>query len=407
MGTVYAAVDRLLELPVALKFVRPHLASDPREQSRLWREVRLAQATTHVNVVRTFTLEEHGEHLFIVMELLDGVSLADRLREGPLPVDEVIRIGRGVLAGLAAAHARSIVHRDVKPQNTRLCADGRVVVMDFGIARTAQGDAAPAPAPDAAPDMHTVLAGTPGYIAPEVLARAPATAASDLYAVGVMLYEMLTGRRPSDTRTASAAIDPSANASAAMSAPQAASLPPSFARLVERLLAAEPAARPTSAQAVIEALDAIARGDAATGASVVKPRRLAAAGAALAIGAALVAVLSLSRTGGLDARPPASREPVTPPSMAPGPSTTASAPAAPVPDDTGPPASPSSSTSTPGALPAATTASPKRSPRRRGSTHVRPTTPTPAPASAPVEAAPAAPPDSASQKRLRDLNLDS
>jgi len=130
MGTVYAARDCLMELPVALKFVRPQLATDPREQSRLWREVRLAQAITHVNVVRTYTLERQGGHLFIVMELLDGVSLADRLREGPLPLDEVVRITRDVLAGLSAAHARNIVHRDVKPQNTRICADGRVVVMD-------------------------------------------------------------------------------------------------------------------------------------------------------------------------------------------------------------------------------------------------------------------------------------
>src|SRR6266508_4090022 len=105
MGTVYAARDRLLGMPVALKFVRPELARNPREQDRLRREVQLAHTISHPSVVRTFTLDQQAGHVFIVMELLDGCSLADRLQQGPLPPSEALRITRSVLGGLAAAHA--------------------------------------------------------------------------------------------------------------------------------------------------------------------------------------------------------------------------------------------------------------------------------------------------------------
>src|SRR5262245_53061072 len=140
MGTVYAARDRLLDMPVALKFVRPELARDEHQQQRLWREIRLAQTITHVHVVRTFTLEQAAGHLFIVMEMLDGRTVADRLRDGALPVPEALAITHSVLSGLAAVHAKNIVHRDVKPANTRVCGDGRVVLMDFGIARALRPD---------------------------------------------------------------------------------------------------------------------------------------------------------------------------------------------------------------------------------------------------------------------------
>jgi eukaryotic-like serine/threonine-protein kinase len=262
MGTVYAARDLLLEVPVALKFVRPQLASNPREQSRLRREVRLAQAITHVNVIRTFTLEQEDGHFFIVMELLDGCSVAERLRQGLLPLPEALRITRDVLAGLGAAHAKNIVHRDIKPQNTKICADGRVVVMDFGIARAHQ-DAPGLPAAvtyGEAPVLHgphTVLAGTPGYMAPEVLSGAPATTVADLYAVGVLLHQMTSGRIPSDARTMSVQADTSDDAAAVADPRDLSSAPPRLLAVLERLLAADPTQRYQSVAEVLRALDGL------------------------------------------------------------------------------------------------------------------------------------------------------
>jgi len=251
MGTVYEARDRLLGMPVALKFVRAALAQHPGSQGRLWQEVRLAQTITHVNVVRTFTLERHDCHVFIVMEMLDGQSLAEVLRGGPLPIAEAVRVTRGVLAGLAAAHAKQIIHRDIKPENTRICADGRVVVMDFGIARVHQGHDAPRPAGGAPPALpHTTIAGTPGYMAPEVLAGGRATAMSDLYSVGLVLYQMLSGHRLPRRPTTS----PPRSTEAAP-APAMAGCPPALTAVLHRLLARDPAAR---FQCVDDALGALA-----------------------------------------------------------------------------------------------------------------------------------------------------
>ncbi len=237
MGSVYAARDLLLDTHVALKLVRGARAGDPRQQARLWDEILLAQTITHPNVIRTFTLELHGDQTFIVMELLRGRTLRDRLRAGRIEVGEAVEITRGILAGLAAAHAKNILHRDVKPHNVELCDDGRVGLMDFGIARTshARSASASAASSDALPrgfTIHTSLEGTPGYIAPEVLAGARATVASDLYAVGVILRDMLA--LASDTAR-----------------PQP---PAELDAIVTRLLCESPAERFASAEEVLRAL---------------------------------------------------------------------------------------------------------------------------------------------------------
>ena len=267
MGVVYAARDRLLEMSVALKFVRPALARDPGEQSRLWKEVRLAQSITHRNVVRTFTLERLDGHLFIVMELLDGCALGERLREGPLPVAEAVRIATGILTGLAAAHDRDIVHRDIKPENIRLCGDDRVVVMDFGIARAQHVEGtAELHAGDPGRGAHTLLAGTPGYMAPEVVAGVRASAVSDLFSVGVVLREMLVGRGAREI---------------------AAALPAGLAAILDRMLAPDPDRRYRSAREVLAALDDLA-------APPRSRRRLVVAAALVALSAAIAAPIAVA-----------------------------------------------------------------------------------------------------------------
>jgi tRNA A-37 threonylcarbamoyl transferase component Bud32 len=279
MGTVYAAHDLLVDQAVALKFVRPSLASDHRERERLRHEVRLAQSVTHVNVARTYTLDEMDNHLFIVMELLRGPTLSARLREGPLALDEALRIARDLLHGLAAAHGRGILHRDIKPGNVKLVDDGRAVIMDFGMARASESTA---PSRDAAIEFeklkvqitHTMLGGTPGYIAPEILRGRRGDARADLYSFGVMLFEMLAGRAPFAWSTPQELLLKHLVEEPATVNSLRAEIPPYIAALVARLLAKNPDDRPFSADAVRRDLggpEALARGTTNGGARAATP----------------------------------------------------------------------------------------------------------------------------------------
>jgi serine/threonine-protein kinase len=381
MGTVYAAHDRLLDVAVALKFVRPQLARDPREQARLSREVRLAQAITHVNVIRTYTLAQHDGHLFIVMELLDGVSLAERLRAGPLPLPEAVRIVRDVLAGLAAAHAKNIVHRDIKPQNTTLCGDGRVVLMDFGIARAAEAVVDDA-AVGTAPSQLTSLAGTPGYIAPEVMAGGPVTPQSDLYAVGVLLHQMVTGRLPSNVPTQSVQANTVVEVVLGSDIPDLRHVPPALLRVLARLLCAAPDARYGSVAEVVAALD-----DTAAPAPAPRPpRRWRGAVAAVAIAALAAAGIALGSRGAALGALTRIELPAPPPVVAPPPPAVAPAQpiVAPAPE--------------PEVAPAAAAPAPRRRPRRSSGPAAAPTTvPAPTPAQAPA--------DEAARRRRKLLDL--
>jgi serine/threonine-protein kinase len=188
MGAVYRARDRELDELVALKVIRHELASLPAMVARFRHEVKLARRVTHVNVARTFELGIFGDLVFCTMELVEGESLAKRLStRGPMQVGEAVAVACAVCDGLAAAHAAGVIHRDIKPDNVLLAPDGRVVVADFGVA--AAGVAA-------AGEGGGELSGTPAYMAPEQARGEAATAATDVYAVGVMLYQMLTGHLP-------------------------------------------------------------------------------------------------------------------------------------------------------------------------------------------------------------------
>ncbi|MFT3699060.1 MAG: protein kinase [Kofleriaceae bacterium] len=176
MGSVYRALDEKLGEHVALKLVKAGL-----DEAMLRDEVRLAQKVTHPNVCRTFDLEEVDDRTFVKMELVPGETLVARIARGALPITDALAIARAIAAGLAAAHAKDIVHSDLKPGNVML--DGeRVVLMDFGVAHFS-----------AAPG--TGSQGTGGYIAPEKLRGQPGDARGDLYALGCVLYEMLAGER--------------------------------------------------------------------------------------------------------------------------------------------------------------------------------------------------------------------
>jgi serine/threonine-protein kinase len=194
MGTVYRARDGELDEVVALKMLVPHLCNQPDMVERFRREVKLARRVTHRNVVRTFDIGDHGETgKFLTMELVDGESLAAlRARERALPEGRVVEIALQICAGLGAAHAAGVVHRDLKPENVLVARDGRVVITDFGIARAFDAES---------PNRTPV--GTPAYMAPEqVEGAALIDARADLYALGVILYELFTGAQPWRGQTA-------------------------------------------------------------------------------------------------------------------------------------------------------------------------------------------------------------
>ena len=189
MGEVYRAHDLELGQPVALKFLTA-LRSDERARARLRTEVRLARQIAHPNVCRVYDIgEAHGE-LYLSMEFVDGEDLSALLKRiGRLPTDKGVEIARKLCAGLAAAHARGVLHRDLKPSNIMIDGHGEVRIVDFGLAAVAdQLDAA------------DVGSGTPAYMAPEQLAGREATQQSDLYALGLVLYEVFTGRPAFEAR---------------------------------------------------------------------------------------------------------------------------------------------------------------------------------------------------------------
>jgi serine/threonine protein kinase len=248
MGVVVEADDEELQRRVAIKVMASERAQDPVAKVRFMREAQAAAAIDHENVVPIHHVGEDGGVPFIVMPLLRGETLESRLkREGRLAPAEVIRVGREVLAGLAAAHARGLVHRDIKPANIWLAAEtGKVKILDFGLARAADGTEG-LTAPGATP-------GTPAYMAPEQVDGQPADARSDLFSVGATLYRCATGQPAFSGPTLSAVL----RAVTAHHPPPPhqvnPSIPGPLSDVIMRLLAKTPSARPPSAQHVLDAL---------------------------------------------------------------------------------------------------------------------------------------------------------
>ncbi len=188
MGAVYRVRDRELDEMVALKVIRKELAALPSMIDRFRHEVKLARRVTHANVARTFELGSADGLIYCTMELIEGESLTSRLQRGKAPVIEAVSIVSAICEGLAVAHAASVIHRDIKPDNILLARDGRVVLADFGVAAagTAAGE----------------LSGTPAYMAPEQARGAAPRPTTDVYAIAVVLAEMLTGVCPFSGDTA-------------------------------------------------------------------------------------------------------------------------------------------------------------------------------------------------------------
>ncbi|HJW92850.1 MAG TPA: serine/threonine-protein kinase [Thermoanaerobaculia bacterium] len=241
MGEVYRADDLKLGQQVALKFIPRALLADPAMLRMLLGEVRIGREVSHPNVCRLYDIAEfEGDH-FIAMQFVDGEDLASLLRRiGRLPVEKAIDIARDLAAGLAAAHERGVIHRDLKPANVMIDGRGRAHITDFGLAIVSG-------------DPQRGVAGTPAYMAPEQLSAQEVTTASDVYALGLILWEMLTGKRMFDpgsiTQIAEAHNQPKPRLGSSIR-----DLPPKIESLVMQCLDEEPARRPQSARAVLSML---------------------------------------------------------------------------------------------------------------------------------------------------------
>jgi hypothetical protein len=249
MGEVYRADDLTLGQPVALKFLPPHLADDPDRLASFRKEVAVARRVTHPNVCRVYDLAEVDRQPFLTMEYVDGEDLASLLRRiGRVPADKATDIARELCHGLAAVHEQGLVYRDLKPANVMLDGRGRVRLTDFGLAAAAEDLSG-------ADDLRS---GTPAYMAPEQLAGSDVTARSDLFALGLVLYELFTGRR------AFAGIDRDTPPSTPSS--HVGGLDPAVERVILRCVERDPGDRPASALAVAAALPGVGKRDAATAA---------------------------------------------------------------------------------------------------------------------------------------------
>lgn len=289
MGEVYRADDLRLGQQVALKFLPGDVAGDPARLAQFHAEVRLSRQVSHPNVCRVYDVEEDAGHTFLSMEFIDGEDLGSLLRRiGRLPADKALELSRQLCAGLGAAHQRGVIHRDLKPANIMIDGEGRARIADFGIAALSSTGASPA--------------GTPGYMAPELLTGAAAGVRSDVYALGLVLYELFTGKRAYAQGTLAEMVRAQQEASPTPPSAYVPDLEPAIERTILRCLQRDAELRPATALAVAAMLpggDPLAAALAAG--ETPSPEMVAAAGEAEAIppwrGVALVSLALLASIG--------------------------------------------------------------------------------------------------------------
>jgi eukaryotic-like serine/threonine-protein kinase len=264
MGEVYEARDGRLGRTVALKFLPSRFADDSDALERFEREARAASSLNHPNICTIHDVGRLGDRPFFVMELLEGRSLKDRIEAGAMDVDEVLALGGQIADALAAAHAKGIVHRDIKPANIFVTARGEAKVLDFGLAKLMAGrtpsPAVPAAPEEPAPVLDTTLTtpgttmGTIAYMSPEQARGDAVDARTDLFSLGVVLFEMATGTRPFRGDGAAEVLKTIASEEPPRPSAVGRSLPPPLERLILRSLEKDPARRIESAAEIRKAL---------------------------------------------------------------------------------------------------------------------------------------------------------
>lgn len=289
MGMVYRARDTRLDRDVALKFLPPHFGTQPAAEERLLAEARAAAALQHPNVCTVHEIGETNEgRPFIAMALCDGETLKERLRGGSLSLDEAVTTAVQIARGLAAAHDRGIVHRDVKPGNAMLTADGTVKLLDFGLAKVAH----------ATQTLPGTAQGTMAYMSPEQARGDELDHRTDLWSLGVVLYEMLAGVRPFRGGSDRALLQYILHAKPDPLARHRAETPEVLSRIVERLLEKEPKDRYASAVELLGDLENVSPSGARASPRRKGPGRLVLAGTAASAAAVLLVALIAGRDAG-------------------------------------------------------------------------------------------------------------
>lgn len=245
MATVYLATDLRLERRVAIKIMHGHLADDSQFKERFIQEARSAARLAHPNVVNVFDQGQDSDMAYLVMEYLPGITLRDLLQEHRiLTTEQTLDIMEAVLSGLAAAHKAGIVHRDLKPENILLADDGRIKISDFGLARAASANTA----------TGAALLGTIAYLSPELVTRGIADTRSDIYALGIMMYEMLVGEQPFKGEQPMQIAYQHANDSVPAPSSKNPRVPAELDELVLWATARDPEDRPKDARALLDRL---------------------------------------------------------------------------------------------------------------------------------------------------------
>ncbi len=296
MGAVYRSHHPLLNRPVAIKVMLANIAADPQAHQRFLREAQVVAVLSHPNIVNIFDVDVQDGQPYIVMDFAPGGSLAARLQAGPIALDETLRLAIPLADALAYAHGQGLIHRDLKPANVLLRPDSSPVLADFGLARPIVGDSA------AQITATGALMGTLAYMAPEQFSGRPADARADLYAFGVMLYEMLTGRVPFEGDSAQIMYGhlqqpppPPRQLNPA--------LPGAIEQLILRLLEKNPDMRPQSAAELAAQLRALQSAGAATGPTVALAHTLPATDLVQASGSPTLASITATPPANPSTRP--------------------------------------------------------------------------------------------------------
>jgi len=263
MGEVYLAEDTRLRRRVALKVLPPSVARDPARRDRFEREARALAALNHPNIVAVHSVEQAGEVLFITMELVDGRPLSELIVPGGLPLDDLLKLAVPLSDAVGIAHAHNVIHRDLKPANVMVTSDGRLKVLDFGLAKTvevASLDEATAMASTGLATTAGQIVGTVDYMSPEQAQGHAVDRRSDIFSLGIVLYEMATGSRPFTGDTAISVLSSILKDTPPPATDLRADLPLPLARLITRCLDKDPLLRPQSALDVRNELEGMASG---------------------------------------------------------------------------------------------------------------------------------------------------
>ena len=295
MGAVYRATDTKLGREVALKVLPEEMAANPERLDRFRREAMMLASLDHPGVVGVYSVEESGGRHFLTMQLVEGESLDRAIPEGGMAADEVLEIGSEVAEALAAAHDRGIVHRDLKPANVMVAGDCRVKVLDFGLAKVAVPQADGPLDSEMETDLHTrdgVIMGTAPYMSPEQVSGRPVDLRTDVFSLGIMLYEMASGKRPFTGRSTAELGSAILRDTPPSLTTVGAGLPDGLMRVIERCLEKDPEARFPSMREVQSALQEVSPGEQDRRLSAPRMPRALSRPLTLAVGVAVLAILA-------------------------------------------------------------------------------------------------------------------